>query len=982
MSIQFRSKLRDIVLKQHKSFSQSLVSDIGTFIDSQEHINDLIHSHYFQKIAWRFFHLDVTNTHIQLILLISYADFERGLTEILALMLEDPEKLQLLIHRVLQITMDLADANSLLRGAAFLFLSALVRFNLPILQDNKLYKSWYGSIFEKYLGTISTDTLEYKEDVNCFLEFCLCCAIFLEEMRKKFQSLHVSLYFSYASEDVGGALSVRLANLLSTVTSYESDFAECQLKLKTCNLGPSFDFLVMAFTKLDVSHDHLYDFLSNLEEETIYKVAETLATSTVDVPVKVLAETICQCILGPRIPKTELNLENFTEIEIFDIVEACKFPPIIPTIPLKLKHTKTEFIGFEKLRFSWTLLNEVHQHSLSVLDRLVITNGNSEDGIKGKSKYFSKVKTISDCLDAFELMNPSVASTKYVALLEIGKPTIGEGLRVKKYGITGARVVKVKSRQEGDIKVGGARYREGFAFNSLVALPDLIQLESLEILTDMIAATDHKSLQYCTQEPQVKKRKVENGLKSGDGTKLDMFPHEVVNFTENHPILNQQRKVVNFLEKTLSDHPEQTTLVVFPSRSSALLFQTPKVESSVFRIGANLTPYKNARKSLLSEVRQISKSLDLQDYAFDMNFKNALMLYHAHIVPQWDTYLRRLEKSREHAEKYPFAELKRGEKSEQEFFTEVSRHYQGILKVFAEIQDLLPLDKLNWSEHKEVETFFMEKAKVVFACLDDLSELNQKFENLIVFTDSPQIWIPILKNRESARTIMSFSKIPVLSEFAATKPSEPVIFRKEIAQLTNFTGSTPKFPIVEPESPYNPGFKFVAQHIKVPLDSSNVNIEEARYVVYLYQYLRVLGYPANEISVVVKSPYMRLLIEEILEERNIHKDEAGSGNSAKFQFGFPILGANAIVANYSIVSSHPGLSMKEYFDVASCSRLGMYIVGSQLTAPYKLKSGSLEIFKGGAYKNRRDARDGSKPVVIEISARLRDFVDQLVESQK
>lgn len=982
MSSRFRSKLRDLVLKPHKSFSQSLISNIWPFIDSQEHIDDLIHSHYFQKIAWRFFHPDVTNTHIQLILLISYADFERGLTETMALMLEFPEKLQLLIHRVLQITMDLTDTNSTLRRAAFLFLSALVRFNLSILQENKLYKSWCRSIFEKYLGTISTDTFEYKDDVNCFLKFCLCCAIYLEEMRQRIQSLHVSLYFSYASEDLGGALNVRLANLLSTVTKCERNFAECQTNLRKCNLGRSFDFLVMAFTKLDVSHDKLHDFLSNLEEETIHKVAETLAISNVDVPVKVLAETICQCILGPRLSRTELNLENFTETEIFDIVGECKFPPIIPTIPLKLNFANLDFIEFERLRFSWTLLNEIHQHLLSVLDRLVITNGNSEDGIKGKSKYFSKVKASSDSLDTFELKNTGVASSKYVVLLEIGKPANGESLRVKKYGIAGARVAKVKTRQDGEIKLDGARHRQGSTFNSLVALPDLIQLESLEILTNLITATDRKIIQNGIDEPQVKRRKVENDLRSGKDPKMDIFPDDVLNFPKTLSVLDREQKVVDFLEKTHHEHPEQRSLVVFPSRSSVLLFQTPKVETSIFRIGANSTVYKNARKLLLSEVTKISKALDLQDYAFDANFKNALMLYHTHIVPQWEAYLHQLEKSREHAEKYPFAELNREGKSDKEFFAEVSRHYQGILKVFAEIQDLLPLDKLNWADHKEVDKFFMEKSKVVFASAEDLPELHRKFENLLFLTDSPQIWIPIFRNKETTRTIMSFSKLPVFSEFSSTKSSEPVILRKEIAQLTNFTGSTPDFPIVDPESPYNPGFKFVAQHIKVPLGSSNVNIEEARYVVYLYQYFRLLGYPANEISVVVKSPYMRLLIEEILEERSIHKEDKSSGNSTKFQFGLPILGANASVANYTIVSSHPGLSMKEYVDIAGCSRLGMYIVGSQLTAPYKLKSGSLEIYKSDAYKTQRDAREGSKPLVIENSARLRDHVDQLMKSQK
>jgi intron-binding protein aquarius len=87
-------------------------------------------------------------------------------------------------------------------------------------------------------------------------------------------------------------------------------------------------------------------------------------------------------------------------------------------------------------------------------------------------------------------------------------------------------------------------------------------------------------------------------------------------------------------------------------------------------------------------------------------------------------------------------------------------------------------------------------------------------------------------------------------------------------------------PAVEEKPEYkvaNPGFRFDYQFINVP-DYQGTgerepsphfiqNLGEAEYAVAIYQYMRLLGYPASKISILTAYAGQRALIKDVLNHR-------------------------------------------------------------------------------------------------------------------
>lgn len=1018
MEQKFRLLLRSIVVRPAKKFTLGLVTDILPYVKSKESLDDLLQSGYF-KVVWSFFHADVTNNHLKLILLVAYYELDFcNEASCLHSMTSDKSKIQDLVVRVLQATMDTSADSTALRGAAFLFLGALVRFDASVLRGSKLYAKWSENILEHHLNALSTlERPEYPGYTRCFVYFCICWAVSDEVVKTKVTNLQVSLYFT--GPGMGEALTMRLGDLLSLVCYEEADFVSIQLIFQ--NYGSTFDFLVMAFSRLDVPHAELAEALETLEPKQLDSVATSLniEAKLSRVP---LIESIVVKVLGPRITRsTCFQISKFTEIDLFDLFDYA-YPELVtvPLIPYTLKLEESHFLSSEQLRLAWSILSQIHEHLMSTLGRLTITDGTKEEGIQGKSKYFYRLQsaTFTGRYGTLTTKTPLNTISDTVILLDVHRRNDhDERFRIKKHGIRAALVARVISSGNKEVKVHVDGIGE-HTYNGFISLPETISVKGLNELTeaakslrgshifDLGETTDDCSTEVVNLDMDVVKaiEGVEFESKK-DGRQFkyrsknfhSTAANSMLNGPESQALLtmltskilviraasNSGRSCLTncFLETLQRNWPAERCLVVLPSRLAVGHFRCFPDLASVVKVGD--PHYVNGvfdrRKQLLEKVSGISKLLDLHEYAFDTSVVNALMLFQAHIVPKWDAFLSQLQKSKESIARYPFKNFHVSDDADYEkMLTDVLDHYADIKKTFADLQRLLALDKVDCKDTRTVEEFFAKTSKYTVCSIDDLDPL-QKYDNIVSFSSLPQVLIPILKG--SKRTIFftpeKFAGLVRLAETlsAPSAPLPTVGVRSEIAALTGRSSSV--------TSQYNPGLKYTVQHIKVTESKGQVNIEEARYIVYLYQYFRLLGYPHSQLLVIVASPYMKVLIEEILEESNISKDDEPSDEAVGFKFGWPLIQSSKgqFSCDYAIVLSHPSLSMREYVEVAESARLGIYIVGSSLSAPYKIKLGELEVYTGAQFALGKDFRGQSEAYEMEGADHMGEYVEQMTRTR-
>lgn len=1032
-----RLQLSDFLIRPPKKYSPNLVAGIFPNVKSKSALDDLLHSGYFHSVAWRFFHADATNNHLHLILLISYYELEfTNLSSCFELMAKDSARFQDLILRVLQVTMNVSDSNIILKGSAFLFLSAVVRFNTSDLEKNKFYPKWNETVLKLYLRTYSST--EVPGFNKCLLYFCICCAVSLEEMKSRLRALHVSLYFTYLEEERGEALIKRLGDLLSLILNEPIEFVTAQLVFKEAALGPDYDFFTMAFSRLDVTHTELSKALELLDSSQLTQLAQSLHLKGEEIPDRILNEAITQRVLGPRIAYSRVfNISQFTECDLFDIVDEQQYPELAvnPIIPYPSIMTSQILRSGEQARLSVKILHQINEHLITSLGRLTITDGTKNEGIKGKSKYFFRLESI-ERVGSFSTLivkgDVNVNSGSILVLLEVHKP-IGhdERLRIKKFGIQSARIVTIASPAIGNrIRVHGNIHGFENRLNAFITLPDSINVGSLNTMNRLSSECNNvhpifekqEHLKTCGQEVEVprlnvevlneiegvelgKRRKSDDGafqyFKNNDTTFVSKCAKSDLNVEESNALLHilssnflvvtgntnsGQEKITNYFLETLSlNWSRERCLIVMPTRSSILLFTLANnLNLSCVKIGdqKNLTDILERRSQLLETVSKMSENLGLNDYAFDTNAVNSLMLYESHIVHKWNAYLKQLLKAKASIQRYPFKifEFAENEVNIELMLTAIVDHYTSIKRTFFELQQMLPLDKVDLKKDTDtIEKYFVKKSKYVFASIADLTHIDDKFENIICFSSEPETLIPILQSGNYMKRVIFFSQMHFsgITKLADPTSTElPLVgVRREIAALTG--GSC------QVKSKYNPGFKYVAQHIRVPASQSQVNVDEARYVVFLFQYFRLLGYPHHKVLIAIASPYMKILIEEVLQEHKIGKEDVPSDLVAGFKFGWPHMQSTSepSPSEYMIVSSHPGLSMREYKNIARNAQLGFYIVGSNCTAPYKLKVADFELYTGAQYMTGKDSRSSTEAHQMEGADHMGEYIDQMTRTR-
>lgn len=1002
--------------KPPKKFSPSLITDVYSKLNSSHCLDDLIIADYFQLVAWKFFHADITNSHLEVLLqIVTYEQEVLHQSSCWSSMIQESEKLHQLILRILQSTLSHKDSNSRLATSIFLFLGAMLKYDALLLLQHRLYESWSATVFSHFaeLTKETSFTRPFLDVLEAFLSFCLSASVNCDVLASRFKA--TSLPLCFRNHELGPKVE-RLANLLIyCLYSKEwskDNFTRFQLILSQKTHG--FERFIMAALRLDISRLELEESLGNIPASTIREIAEALDLKHSDVSDSLLPSVICQFALGVPISYQELvECKTFSEIDIFDIHEPNSSVFYFPAITLPMKF---DFLQSELIRTCFVSLQDAYSHISSVFRRVT---GVNDDGIECSSKYFSRVENIkvSGCRAKLSLTSPLTIKTgSSLVLLELQKPNrFSDVTRMIKFGVNAARIARVAEGSESPVIFW---HSPGFEdrFNAVICLPDSILFEScLSDLTNVpdplqtsqvylkqslvLDGVDYDLLKDMEGLLGVKKRKLDDGSQESyftyhdstvslrNGSSLSGIRSKAL-----LTMLSSKRLVIHselghldpamincFLQALKSNGGDETCLVVLPSAEAVDAFRVIEgVSGETCKLGSSSLLVHlvfAAVDGLLRQVTTLSERLGLSEYDFGSSIRHALMLYDSHVEPKWTAYLNQLTKDESSIARYPFCSFDESDTSSEQQVMRVAEHFQSVKKLFAELQSFLPLDKLRTGELtseqiEDIRHFAARKAQYVISSADSIDVDYGAFSNIILPSN---LTLPALKGSDLLKRVIYFgaSSLPVDTPLAQIS----VASREEIASLLNET-SEPD----EEFTAYNPGFKFITQQIAVPSSAEHINVAEGRYCVYLYQYMRLLGYPHGLIQIAYASPFMKHLLEEVLREQNIHPQDIAS-DTKNFIFGWPILLSidSTVPTEYLIASIHGAERVRQLAAFALCATKGFYLVGAKTTLPYKLHCGEFEVCVGEYYG--KDSRSNMAPYAIEGPDHMAEYVANMTTTR-
>lgn len=115
--------------KSPKGFSAKVCSQVYEIVSSSLDatiFNVLLETRFFHNFLWKFFHKDITNNHIELVIMCALHDGKYGCSSLLDCMARDERHLEDLVERLLAITIDLrSDTNFQLHRRVISFISFL-----------------------------------------------------------------------------------------------------------------------------------------------------------------------------------------------------------------------------------------------------------------------------------------------------------------------------------------------------------------------------------------------------------------------------------------------------------------------------------------------------------------------------------------------------------------------------------------------------------------------------------------------------------------------------------------------------------------------------------------------------------------------------------------------------------------------------------------------------------------------------------------
>lgn len=995
MALPLRRILHRLQSKPLRKDNALLVLEVYKNTHTASDLDDLLASRFFQTVLWRFFHQDVPNSHLELILQIAAYEYETyGLTDNVKLVVSDPDKLTQLILRILQSHFSHHVRTSRLEGAVFIFLRALIAFEPPALLALLLFEKWKTAVFGPYLTQLESDAKNSGaslETLQCFHSFAVACISFnvLQE-----DVVRLGLGSRFSDEDFGAKCN-RLTAISDLFTKRKCSFTDVQVKIMDMGLA---DLVPLAMVSLfhDVDRPRFVAELTQCTRVDLANLATFVGFIDPDASTTILAENISRLSMPSELGFSQMcDNTRLTEIDAFDLHEKNRSLAFIPdmTVP-RLDGPGTS--KWLQAKASFSEIKKLHAHAVSVMERLTVTDPQKSQGVKGQSKYFSMISAlrVKGSQARLELRNSQVrlSQGQMLLLLELQQPNKYDGLqRMTSWGINAARVCQILSNSDiARISWNSNGFEE--RFNAIIVLPESLisfdtKLTQFEVEGFKTIATslrvDCVSENLKQENEAPKKAKTENAVISKttiEGCSVLFSPSaksiesdllKVLILMLSKPFTGitscdgiYRSVLLNaFMRNVHLNWPSQTCLVVLPTEAAVSLFDCDAGLGLMCHIA---DPDDRHIHRLLAKVRlqlldvvELSKILDLLDYDFVSSISNAIMLYESHVKPLWRRFLLEPPGKRE----FPFGTV--SGVTDEEKIEFMAKRYVEICALFETLRQYRALEKFSFTNPKddeieEIRKFLLHTLQFVVISEKTLPSITRQFDNVICFSSRAMKHVA-----QQPLRLVIFDDVLLRN----TISTATVGTNHEIASLGGNQGMESSTPL--------PGFTNACQFIRVQ-SRGDQRVEEARLCVELYNYINSLGYPRESVLVVAKSGVMRLLMEEIIDERKGIQNDVQNGEESGFASGRkkPIFQSmeDLYPARILIVSCHGDPSVREYLQLTRNAIDGLFVISGESSIPLGIQPTKLEILPEESYG--QSLRKSTKKVRVETSDQLRLLVQR------
>lgn len=972
-----------------KKFLPPLVNEIYLKISSPNDLENLLHAKYLNTVAWKFFHPDVSNTHVELILVLAFHDTTiRGSFNTLQYLSLDADKFGLLIKRVLQTTLTgalnerIADFEYL----TYLFLASLLQHNHKLLLEHELFEQWLQGVLDGYTDHFLQQ--EIKQDnvrTACALLYFLAIAIKMSIL-PIVESTKLRCFFSGFVKCADPQVNLLVKQIVGSPS--HTQFTSLQRKARELSV----DFLSECLLPYDLDTTILHEKLEDLDLSVLQELSRTAGYSGSISDSEFLAQVVVQnCV-----PQVGHN-SQITETELFDTFNnSTTLGQAVPTpwlVPEDLD------------RWRYETLASLNQHLVLCFQRLDV----QKDGVKGASKYYTSIDKIehkgADCQIHLQTKKNLIRPGNLIVLVKVDKPDKSHpATRVRKYGIVRARIVEVLATSTKTLSIHLPE--KDPQYNGILTLPSqgkpsiLSSMKTNSYIRSFEGQFTSGRFRICNVDESVTsfKREVQN-----DSSRVFEYKSSTFEVTSSESALSPELSkallellsskvsriqyenhsdtdaLVNAaLEALVSDLAQdnlERCLILLPTQNHVQRF---KIEDRLLHLchrAGDIGGVQNTMNSILQEVQKLSEKLELQEYDFGTSMRNAIIFYETHVEPRWTEYLKTLKKTITSVRKYPFRTFSFDkDMSIEGALASVVEHFTGVKRTFSQIQRMLPLDKADFeNEPEEVERLLCSTFPIVLASVDSLQYIERNFKTVISFVGVETNSAVSSNTNRTVYFSNSFNDL-VQPDASLTETHQ----RAEILRILGREGGKENLR-------YNPGLKYTCQQIKIPASDKQVNVAEGTYLVSLYQFMRLIGYRHEDITIVVTSPYMKLLVEELLEDKKIEKGSVPIDLPSSFAFGWPLIQLASqpqVLSKYVLFSCHGDMSFKHTEIAISSASLGFYAFGSH-SSPFYIKIAPLEIFTGANLQATIDDREkGSSAYVIEGSEHMAEYVEQITAARQ
>uniref|UniRef100_A0AAF5HZ24 Protein-tyrosine-phosphatase n=1 Tax=Strongyloides stercoralis TaxID=6248 RepID=A0AAF5HZ24_STRER len=531
--------------------------------------------------------------------------------------------------------------------------------------------------------------------------------------------------------------------------------------------------------------------------------------------------------------------------------------------------------------------------------------------------------------------------------------------------------------------------------------------------------------------------------------KTDIAVQIILNLYHNYP--DQRMLIVTKSNQALNQMFEKLILLDINVKHLLRLGhgeEALQTEEDFTRYG-RVNYAENMRNILLGKVKFIKDSLKIEgDYEYSC--ETAAQFFKIILSKMWRKFIVESKESTNIYESFPFKEyFEKLEKDDNIYpstfnFDIASAVWKNISDIFMELSKYRSLELLK-NKKDQSEYLLTKEAKIVaMTCTHaalkrkDLVELGFTYDNILM-EESAQIlevetFIPLLlqdpinNSNRLKRWIMigdhnqlppiiqniTFQKYSNMEQSLFTRfvrLGVPIIYldkqgrtRDEILQLYSWRyPNLTSLPHVQNNNQFkvnNPGFVHNFQFIDVPDTNGNgeicpkpyfyQNIAEAEYSVTLFKYLRLLGYPAEKITILTTYNGQAHLIREIWRRRCGDSKFYGSPNKIATVDVFQGQQNDYIILSLVRTENVGYLRDVRRFIVAmSRARLGLYVFGkfslfeqcielNPIMNVFKTKPMSLEIYENEMYssENETESDISMNKKIIQNVDEFRSFVDK------